>query len=113
MFELQKFDSETQKRRAAGARRFNPRQLHIEKMTPEILRLLSDTDMKTAEISKQVGVGESSVANVARRNGVNLMERNNKLRQKAKPKPKAKLGSVLHETLSGDGESLKWLVAKW
>lgn len=112
-FEMQKYDSETQKRRAEGARRYNPRQLYIQKMTPEILRLLRETDLKTAEVGKKVGVGESSVANVARRNGINLMERNAKLREKAKPKAKAKLGSVLHETLTGDGVSLKWLSMNW
>lgn len=111
MFELQKFDSETQKRRAAGARSFNPRQLNIEKMTPEILRLLSETELKTAAIAKQVSVGESSVANVARRNGINLMERNRRLRKPTKRN--GKIGSVLHETLTGDGESLKWLSMKW
>lgn len=116
-FEI-KYDSSTQKRRAINANAHNPKSIHVTKQTPEILRLLAETNLKTLEISKIVKVAQSSITNVARRNGVDLAERNKRIRKEeakgCKPKSaSAAIRTVMHETMTQDGVSLKWLSRQW
>jgi hypothetical protein len=80
----------------------------------EIVELIKTTDMTCADIGKRFGISGSAVTRRGVKAGVNMVERSHRVGgHKNRKARKRDVLSVVPDTMTGDGLSLKWLSKEW
>lgn len=113
-FQLRFDDKEVQKERSRKALEQHPGARRVREQLPEIHRLLRETMLSSREISGVTGVSPTTIGRIAKELGIDLHVRNAVKRGRPKPTSASELvRTVMHETMTQDGVSLKWLSRKW
>lgn len=114
MFEL-RYDTAEQARRGLKGGDMSLQAQLVRQHTKAIIEDLKEIKLSTSEIAKKYSISASTIGRIAREAGIDLKGRSNKMRRKYQCTISQgdKLNSRIHESMTQDGVSLKWLSMKW